>query len=247
MLHRLPLLSLLVLASSVSVLAQQPSESQIKLAQQASQSLMKQDYDAAAKAAQSLAETDMNLQQVSLCADVLLRCGKVDESVKLFDRYAEARPQAKPYLWQRGIALFFAGKFDEGAKQFEIHREVNSNDVENAAWHFLCVAKSKSPDEAKKLLLPAPGDWRIPMEEVLQLLHDGNTERVISKMESTEEDSSTGKSARFYGHLYLGLYADAMGDETKAKAEMKKSVSFAGANYMGDVARVYLERLSQKD
>ncbi|PNY37685.1 hypothetical protein C2E31_06990 [Rhodopirellula baltica] len=238
---------LLGICVSSPAIAQPPSESQIELSRTASKALADGDYDAAAKAAETLSSGDTNLQQLSFCADVLLRSGKVERSVKLFDRYAEARPQVKPYLWQRGIALYFAKQYDAGAKQFEIHREVNPNDVENAAWHFLCVAKAKSPEEAKKLLLPAPGDWRIPMEEVLQMLHDGDTARVTKKMEATPKDSASGRSARFYGHLYLGLYADAMGDTKVAKSHLKQSVQYADRHYMGDVARVYAKHLDKVD
>ena len=73
-----------------------------------------------------------------LAADVYLRCGKVDDAVKWFDRYLQTTPEALPDLWQRGIALYFAGDFKRGAAQFEVHRKVNPHDVETAAWHFLC-------------------------------------------------------------------------------------------------------------
>ena len=92
--------------------------------------------------------------------DIYLRTGKFDASVKQFDRFLEVQPGRMPGLWQRGIALYFASKYDLGAKQFEEHRKVNPNDVENAAWHFLCVAKAKSFDKAREMVLPAPGDLR---------------------------------------------------------------------------------------
>ena len=77
--------------------------------------------------------------------------------VRLFDRYLESEEKALPELWQRGIALYFMRDYDAAAKQFEVHRSVNPNDVENAAWHFLCVAKSESPSEAKGKIATGTG------------------------------------------------------------------------------------------
>ena len=63
------------------------------------------------------------------------------ESARTFDQLVVAVPGAEPELWQRGLALYYAERFEDGRKQFELHRTVNPNDVENPAWHYLCVAK----------------------------------------------------------------------------------------------------------
>ena len=65
---------------------------------------------------------------------------------------AKAVPDEAPYLWQRGIALYYAGRYDDCRRQFESHRSVNPDDVENAAWHFLCVARAESPAKARAAL-----------------------------------------------------------------------------------------------
>ncbi|MFM8703883.1 MAG: hypothetical protein ACKOHG_08440, partial [Planctomycetia bacterium] len=79
---------------------------------------------------------------------------KPAESARVFDRLVAAVPMAEPELWQRGLALYYAERFDDGARQFEVHRTVNPNDVENAAWHFLCVARLAGPRAALARLLP---------------------------------------------------------------------------------------------
>src|ERR1700752_5176006 len=88
--------------------------------------------------------------------------GRIAQSVAVFDRVAKLVPDYAPQLWQRGIALYYAGRFKECRAQFESHRTVNPNDVENAAWHFLCVARSASAAEAKRALLPVWRDDRAP-------------------------------------------------------------------------------------
>ena len=75
--------------------------------------------------------------------DVNLKLGKFAEAVADFDAYLKLKPTEGPYHWRRGIALYYAGKYAEGAKQFESHKAVNPEDVENAVWHFLCVAREK--------------------------------------------------------------------------------------------------------
>ncbi len=179
-----------------------------------------------------------------LAGDVYLRSGKSKEAVDLFDRYLKLEPNALAGLWQRGIALYFARDYKRGVEQFEVHREVNPNDVENAAWHFLCVAKAQSFEKAKTVVLPAPNDPRAPMEEVLKMLSTGNTEKVVEKMESFPANTRLRESADFYGNFYLGLYADAAGDRAKAKRYLDLSAKDASVSYMGDVARVYAVYLS---
>jgi len=179
-----------------------------------------------------------------LAGDVYLRAGKSKAAVDFFDRYLKLEPNALAGLWQRGIALYFARDYKRGVKQFEVHREVNPNDVENAAWHFLCVAKAQSFDKAKTVVLPAPNDSRAPMEEVLQMLSTGDTEKVVTKMESFPANTRLRESADFYGNFYLGLYADAAGDRAEAKRYLDLAAKDASVSYMGDVARVYAVYLS---
>jgi len=89
------------------------------------------------------------------------------ESARLFDELVEAVPGAEPDLWQRGLALYYADRFADGRAQFELHRTVNPNDVENPAWHFLCVARLEGVKAAREKLLPVGEDSRVPMKEIL--------------------------------------------------------------------------------
>ena len=44
---------------------------------------------------------------------------KVQDSIELFDRADEAVPNGSqtPFLWQRGISLYYADQFQEGSNQ----------------------------------------------------------------------------------------------------------------------------------
>jgi lipoprotein NlpI len=79
--------------------------------------------------------------------------GRIALSASGFDQVARMVPDLAPQLWQRGIALYYAERYQDCREQFESHRRVNPDDVENAAWHFLCVAKLESPEAARSALL----------------------------------------------------------------------------------------------
>src|SRR6266568_8392729 len=95
--------------------------------------------------------------------------GRIAQSVAGFDRLAKLVPEYAPQLWQRGIALYYAGRYKDCRAQFESHRTVNPNDVENAAWHFACVARGETPAQARAALLPVGPDSRNPMREIYDM------------------------------------------------------------------------------
>jgi lipoprotein NlpI len=169
--------------------------------------------------------------------------GRFAESATRFDSLAKALPERAPHLWQRGIALYYAGRYDDCRRQFESHRAVNPNDVENAAWHFLCVARGESPAKARAALLPVGADARVPMREVYQMFRGTLApEQVLSAV-------GTDSEALFFAHLYLGLYFEAMGMKSRALEHVTIAAAdrFARAGgYMHMVARVHLRSLTIK-
>lgn len=166
---------------------------------------------------------------------------KPKESVAAFDKLIALAPNAKPQLWQRGLSLYYTGDFKGGREQFEVHQTVNGNDVENAAWHFLCIAKGESVEAARKVFIPIEGDSRIPMKQVHELFAGkGTVEAVLKAAEEGEGENL--RNHRCYAHLYLGLYFEATGDDAKAKDHMLKAAKdFSMDHYMGRVAQVHVK------
>jgi lipoprotein NlpI len=164
--------------------------------------------------------------------------GQFAESARTFDQLAKTIPDETPQLWQRGIALYYAGRFADCRKQFESHRTVNPDDVENAAWHFLCVARSETPERAKAALLPVGPDARVPMREVYQMFRGALTADDVLKAAGSQP------SGLFYAHLYVGLYSEALGRKDLALKHIREAAAdrYAGAGgYMHMVARVHLK------
>ncbi|MFG0254079.1 MAG: tetratricopeptide repeat protein [Rhodopirellula sp. JB053] len=178
--------------------------------------------------------------------DAMLRGGRCEEAVTHFELAIKQSPQSLPYLWQYGIALYFVERYDDARMLFEKHRLVNSNDVENAAWHFLCVAKASNLSQARSILLPAPGDTRVPMEAVLQRLPGGDFSAIRLAITETE-NTPQHQDAKFYGDLYMGLISDAEGDRKAAVAHLNRAAATPMTHYMADIARVYAEHLSAQD
>ena len=158
--------------------------------------------------------------------------GRVKESVTGFDRVVALAPDAGPQLWQRGIALYYVGRYDDCRKQFESHRTVNPNDVENPAWHFLCVAHAESPQKARAALLPVGPDQRSPMREVYEMFKGAMTPDAVLTA------AGQSASARFYAELYVGLYYEATGNKAAGVTHLKAAASDQFANAGGYMHRV---------
>lgn len=182
-------------------------------------------------------------------AEELFKAGRILEAVRDFDRVNEVEPRFAPYNWQRGIALYFAGRYSDGRKQFESHQTVNGHDVENAVWHFLCTAREVDLEQARKRLIPIDGDERIPLAEIHRLFAGISTpEKVIAAVLPEASTPEQTRQQRFYAHLYLALYFEASGERARMVAELKACQPL-GSNddFMSHVARVMASRIKPED
>jgi lipoprotein NlpI len=141
------------------------------------------------------------------------------------------------------LSLYYAEEYKKGREQFELHQTVNPNDVENAAWHFICVAKQEGVDAARKVLIPIKGDSRVPMKEVHDLFAGKGTEEDVMKAASSMDSGEAAMQNQLcYAHLYLGLYEEALGHAEKAKEHMLKAAKdFKQDHYMGKTAQVHVK------
>ena len=175
------------------------------------------------------------------------KLGHIQESIADFDKYLEFVPKQAPHHWQRGISLYYAGRYDEGRRQFETHQTVNPSDVENAVWHYLCVARASGLDKARAALIDIKEDRRVPMMQVHALYSGkGGAEEVLSAARAGDPPAARLQEQLFYAHLYLGLYYEAAGNDTLAREHIFKAADdYKTDHYMGDVARVHAGQLRQ--
>ncbi len=175
-----------------------------------------------------------------LRGSVLFKRGQILAAIEDFDRVATLAPKTEPQLWQRGIAYYYLGRNKDCVGQFDRHREVNPNDTENAVWHLLCRAKLDGIKTAQAEILPVGPDSRVPMTAIYELFAGhGKPGEVLAAAEASGETQPL-----FYAHLYLGLYADMLGQKDKALIHLEKATAIDFPHYMGDVARIHLDRLA---
>jgi lipoprotein NlpI len=209
----------------------------------------KRDWSGAVKLAGKAIARDAKMADAySLRGAAHFMLGKFKESVADFDRELKLRPRRKAGHWQRGISLYYAGQFDEGRKQFAAYEAVSDTDVENAVWHFLCVARKDGVAKARAGILKIRDDKRIPMMKVYDLFKGKcKPADVLAAVRADEVTGDERKQRLFYAHLYLGLYHDARKDRKKALEHMKLAGGkYRIGHYMGEVARVHLELLRKE-
>jgi lipoprotein NlpI len=166
-----------------------------------------------------------------------------------FDKYIALRPDAAPRQWERGIACYYAGRYDEGARQFESYQKFDGHDVENSVWRFLCLVPTVGVQRAQSTMLPIENDRRIPMMQVYEL-YCGRLQPadVLASAHAGDPAPEVLAARLFYAHLYLGLWYEVNGDAERARQYLQylelsadeKLRQHRGINgYMWDVARIH--------
>jgi hypothetical protein len=104
------------------------------------------------------------------------------------------------------------------------------------------VARVESPEKARAALLPVGPEDIVPMREVYVMFR--------GKLQPEQVMTAAGKQAesQFYGHLYVGLYLEALGDKRGALEHITAAADeqYAMGGYMHKVARVHVKELQRK-
>ena len=166
---------------------------------------------------------------------VKFQLAKIDESIDDFDIAEKLDLKIKPYLWQRGLSYYYANRFDEGARQFEIDLTVNSQDVEETVWRYLCMARLVGVTAARHNLLTVKNDPRRIMRSIYDLFAGNCLADDVLKVGKAE-----GIKGLFYSHLYLGLYYEAENHEDLGQAYVVKAAEqYKIEDYMWYLAQVH--------
>ena len=177
----------------------------------------------------------------------LFKLGRFADSIADFDRQIALDPTSEAGHWKRGISYYFAGRYAEGRKQFEGYQTVDNNDVENAVWRFLCMARSDGVAAARDDLLKIKHDRRVPMMEIYSLFAGRTTpEQVLMAARAGDPAADELRHRLFYAELYLGLYYDALGDRSQARQHIQAAVEQKIGHYMWDVAKVCADVLAKR-
>jgi len=159
-------------------------------------------------------------------------------SAAAFDAAVQLEPRLAAYSWQRGISLYYARRYAEGAAQFRADVAANPNDTEEALWCLLCEAQLLSLDEARSRMLVVGQDSRA----VLRTAYDVYAGKApLSVMRAYASGSPRDV---FYAALYEGLLADATGDAEASRAAIARACESeyglrGSGDYMTAVARTH--------
>jgi lipoprotein NlpI len=176
------------------------------------------------------------------------KMGKIAESIADFDKYIELVPKAKVSHWQRGISYYYAGRFEDGKKQFEGYQSFDSNDVENAVWRYLCMARKDGVAKARADILKIGDDRRLPMRQIYELFAGKlKPDDVLDAARAGDPGKEQLNRQLFYAHLYLGLYYETEGNAKQALDHLNRAADeHRIGHYMWDVARVHRDLLRKQ-
>jgi lipoprotein NlpI len=167
--------------------------------------------------------------------------GRLEASVAGFDRLVTLDPSSAPWLWQRGIALYYLGRFEDCAAQFAAYRGENPRDVESAVWQFACVVRGGSIESADGLLERAGPDARVMRAEILAMFRGSLPPGAL-----VERAAFVADVAQFYARFYAGLYCEVIGDADAAAAHLEVAASPRYRDvggFMNAVAQVHWARV----
>lgn len=114
-----------------------------------------------------------------------LLSGDLDKANWALDSLIFMESTRIPQLWQRGLTLYYSGRYDEGMDQFERNMDANGSDPEEVLWHFICKAGLMGFEEALghgflRLRTTTDSHIPVPMSQVLDLFQGkGSSEDVI--------------------------------------------------------------------
>jgi len=187
------------------------------------------------------ARADEGLQALLRRGTALFKANDVAGSAAAFDAALKLAPRVAPFLWQRGIALYYAKRYAEGAKQFRDDATVNKDDTEESIWAFVCEAQTPGGgfDAARAALLPLGRDSRAVMRAAYDVFSGAGT------LETLRAQASASPSNAFYSQLYEALYQESRGDTEAARISMLGACDSAYAregesDFMVSVARVHV-------
>ncbi|MCY2946686.1 MAG: tetratricopeptide repeat protein [Planctomycetota bacterium] len=208
----------------------------------AQNSYRKQDYAAAAQRLEPFVKENPDaVEALSLLGTVEFMRGDMVKALVAWDRQVKVhKPSYAPH-WQRGIALYYAGRHKEGREQFEAYQAVDGNDVENSVWKLMCQAREPGQglEKAQKNMLPIGLDRRVPMMEVLDL-YAGKSSIEKVKAQTLKAPENQGTKPQFYEALYLGLWEDLQGNVKASQGHFERAMKLEPASvYMREVGRVH--------
>ncbi|MBM4075303.1 MAG: hypothetical protein FJ267_06630 [Planctomycetes bacterium] len=204
---------------------------------------------------ESIEKDGRDLKLYSNRGDAHFFLGHFSEAVADYDKMTEIEPDLDTSHWRRGIALFYAKRFEDAAGQFERYHSFDQVDRENGIWRYLSQHRAYGQKKAREGLLMYEKDDREPFPSVYKLFAGEMTPReIFDAIDRAKLTSDEREKRLFYAHLYVGLNFSVEGDNENARKHLALSTKNTwgpkagyGPNYMWHVGRLHEELLRTKD
>ena len=180
--------------------------------------------------------------------------GKFSEAVADYEKVVELQPDRDTSFWQKGIAYFYAKRYKDAAKQFEIYHSFDNVDRENGIWRYLSQAKALGREKAREGLLKYEKDDREPFPDVYRLFAGEITgDDLLRRINEAKITPEQRQPRLFYAELYVGLNEFVEGRLESSERHLAKAVknewgpkASYGPSYMWHVARVHRDLLVEE-
>lgn len=195
----------------------------------------------------------LQVDEFSRRGDERFSAGDFEGAVADYEKMVELEPRLEAGHWRRGIAYFYAGRYEKAARQFELYHSHDDVDRENGIWRYLSQAKAYGFEKAREGLLKYKKDDREPFPSVYELFAGRTTpERILAQIRAAELGDDEREKRYFYAHLYIGLNHAVEGRSAEALKALRLSTANRwgpkagyGPIYMWNVGRLHLAILER--
>lgn len=201
-----------------------------------------------------LEKAPKSIDTYSQRGDAYFFLGEFDKSLADYEKMVQLDESQAASHWRRGIADFYAGKFQAAAEQFELYHSFDDVDRENGIWRYLSQVKAHGREKAREGLLKYKKDDREPFPAVYQLFAGKLTpDEILKAIRDAKIDDGERQKRLFYAELYIGLNYDVEKEPQKALEHLQAATAIKwprkagyGPNYMWHVGRVHALRLQEQ-
>jgi hypothetical protein len=123
------------------------------------------------------------------------RAGQITESIQLFDQAATVQPSLQPFLWQRGISLYYANEYASASRQFQTDVTVNPLDVEEIVWDIACQLRMQMQSDIDTSTFPPANAMSLPLGKTDSRRIMGPVYRLFRGLGSEQELAVAGHSS----------------------------------------------------
>lgn len=207
---------------------------------------------------------DLVEQLVELARLQVIELGESERALRTIDAAIAVTPKEKrgslqERLWMEGLACFYTGKWERGARHFEAEISVNGADVEVPVWRWLCDAYNPQVGvkRACARLLECEHDVRAPFPEIWRMYKGatGSVEDRIADVltvaaKARERSGGLGGSGGdswMWGNFYVGLYLEALGRHEEARRYFVAACESGSFNNISKLARTHFLQLQRRE